>query len=157
MFSPFQASPSETTYPTSPTPASVRVLIHPPTPILLPWYSPTLGHWTPSDPRASPPTDVKQGHLLPHKWSAPWVLSMCTLWTWGVVGEAVWPVDTVAYTTCSFWTHLNTRGGWACLPSSADRERLGAINLCSKPSPFYMLMRGLLPFHLPRKAWRLGR
>jgi hypothetical protein len=26
---------------------------HPPTPIFPPWHSPTLGHWTTSDPRAS--------------------------------------------------------------------------------------------------------
>jgi hypothetical protein len=35
------------------------------------WHFPTLGHWTPSGPRASPPTDDQQGHPLPHMWSAP--------------------------------------------------------------------------------------
>ena len=42
-----------------------------PTPILPPWHSPTLGHRTPSGPRASPPTDVQES-LLPHMWPAPW-------------------------------------------------------------------------------------
>jgi hypothetical protein len=32
----------------------MRVLPHPPTPILSPWHSPTLGHRTPSGRRASP-------------------------------------------------------------------------------------------------------
>jgi hypothetical protein len=37
---------------------------HPPTPAFLPWHSPTLGHQTPSGPRAAPLTDVQQGHPL---------------------------------------------------------------------------------------------
>jgi hypothetical protein len=46
---------------------------HPPTPVLKPWHSHTLRHQTLSGPRASPPTDVQQGHPLPHMWPAPWV------------------------------------------------------------------------------------
>ena len=54
----------------------------PPTPVFLPWHSPTLGHKTPSGPRASPLTDVHQGHPVPHMrpwvllgwWSSPWEL-----------------------------------------------------------------------------------
>jgi hypothetical protein len=43
MFSPFHISPLEIPYPIPPAPASMRVLLHSPTPILLPWHYPTLG------------------------------------------------------------------------------------------------------------------
>ena len=76
MFSPFHVSPSEPPYPILPPPASIRLLLtHPPTPVLPPWYCHTLGHQTPSGPRASPPTDVQQGHSLPHMWPVAWVTS----------------------------------------------------------------------------------
>ena len=39
MFSYFQVSPSETLYPITPPPASMRMSLTPP-----PWHSPTLGH-----------------------------------------------------------------------------------------------------------------
>jgi hypothetical protein len=42
---------------------------------------PTLGHRTPLGPRTSPPTDVQQGHLLPHIWPAPWV-APCVFFGW---------------------------------------------------------------------------
>ena len=75
MFSPFQGSSSETPYPISPSLSLWGCSsTHSPTPLFLPWHSPTLGLWTPSDPRASPPTDVQQGHhLLPHVRLEPWV------------------------------------------------------------------------------------
>jgi hypothetical protein len=75
---------------------------HPPTPILLSWHSPTLRHQTPSGPRASPPTDVQQGHSLPHMWPASWAMFIL----WLVVqspgapgGGRVRPADTVAPST----------------------------------------------------------
>ena len=58
---------------------------------------PTLGHWAPTGPRASAPTDVQQGHPLSHMWPEPWVAPYvlfgwwCSPWElWGV-----WLVDTV--------------------------------------------------------------
>jgi hypothetical protein len=45
MLSPFQVSPPEAPYPNHPLPALMRMLHYPPTPIFLPWHSPTLGHW----------------------------------------------------------------------------------------------------------------
>ena len=45
---------------------------HPPTPIFLPWNSPTLDTFPPG-PRASPCIDVQQGHPLPHMLLEPWV------------------------------------------------------------------------------------
>jgi hypothetical protein len=74
MFSPFQVSPLETPYPTLPPPASMRVLLHPPTHIPTPtfpsWYSLTLGHGRLSGPRRASATYATgaMGH------------SMCTLW-----------------------------------------------------------------------------
>lgn len=44
MFSPFQVSPSETPYPIPPSPASVTVLLHPPT-HSCPCHSLTLALW----------------------------------------------------------------------------------------------------------------
>jgi hypothetical protein len=70
---PFSGLPFRKSYPIPPPPASMRVLPHPPTPVIPPWHSPTLGHLTPSDPRASLPTDDQQGHPLSHMWPAPCV------------------------------------------------------------------------------------
>jgi hypothetical protein len=55
--------------------------VPPPAPIFPPWHSSTLGHRTPSGLRASSPTDVQQGHPLPHMWPAPWV-TPCVLFGW---------------------------------------------------------------------------
>jgi hypothetical protein len=88
MFSSFQVSPSQVPYPIPHSPASMRVLLHPPThpptPAFPPWHSPTLGHQTLSGLRVTPPTDVQQGHLLPHIWPEPWV-PPCVYSLWLVV------------------------------------------------------------------------
>ena len=73
MFFTFQVSTSENPCTIPPHPASVRLLPHPPTPILPPWNYTTLGYWTSSGPRVSPSTDDQQGHHLPHMWPPPWV------------------------------------------------------------------------------------
>jgi hypothetical protein len=74
----------------------MRVLPH--IPILSLWHSPTLGYQTPSGSRASPFTDVQQGHPLPYTWPVPWVIP-CVFFGWlsspGSSG-GVWPIDTVA-------------------------------------------------------------
>jgi hypothetical protein len=49
-------------------------------------HSPTLGHWTPSGPRASPPPDVQQSH---HMWSAPWV-TPCVFLCWWSSPRELW-------------------------------------------------------------------
>jgi hypothetical protein len=79
MLPTFQISPLETPIPSLfPLPLWGCSRTHPPTPVFLPWYSTTRGHWTPSGPRASPPTNVHQGHPLPHMCAiGP---SMCTPW-----------------------------------------------------------------------------
>jgi hypothetical protein len=71
---------------------------HPPTPVLPPCHSPTLGHQTPSGPRASPHTDVQQGHPLPLMRPVQWVPSCVVFGWWSRLWELweVWPVDTVA-------------------------------------------------------------
>jgi hypothetical protein len=63
--------------------------IHPSTPILLPWHSPTLGYQTPSGPRGSPSTDVQQGHPLPHMWPEPWVPACVFFGWWSIPWELV--------------------------------------------------------------------
>ena len=64
---PISRSPLWNTPISSLPPATMRVFpTHSSTPVFPPWHSPTLGHRTPSGPRASPPTDVQQGHPLPH-------------------------------------------------------------------------------------------
>jgi hypothetical protein len=98
MFPSFQVSPSETPYPTPLPPASLRVLTHPTTPVFPPWHSPTLGHRTPSGPRASPLIDIQQGHPLPHIQLEPWV-PPCVLFGWWSTPQelhGIWPVDIVA-------------------------------------------------------------
>ena len=70
----FQVSPMETPYPIPPHFASIRVLPnHPSTPAFPLWHSTTLGHQNPSGLRAAPPTDIQQGHPLPHMQPEPWV------------------------------------------------------------------------------------
>jgi hypothetical protein len=79
LFSPFQVSTSETPYPILPTCLyeGAPPPIHLPTPIFLPWHSPTLGHQTPLGPRTTPPSDIQQGHPLTHmqleSWDTPCV------------------------------------------------------------------------------------
>ena len=78
MPAPFPVSPPKTPYPIPPHSGAAAppptTPPHPPThshhPALA---SPTLGHWTFTGPRASPPIDVWQGHPLLHMWLEPWV------------------------------------------------------------------------------------
>jgi hypothetical protein len=82
IFSPFQVYSSETLHP---NPIPLLPLCgcspHPPTPVFRPWHSPTLGHGTVSGPKASPPTDVQQGHPLPQMGPEAWGLP-CVLFGW---------------------------------------------------------------------------
>jgi hypothetical protein len=97
VFSPFQVSTSETLFPNLPPPASTRVFPHSPTPpIFLPWNFPTLEHWTPSGPRASPPTYVQQGHPLLHMQPVPWVPPCVFFGWWSNPWELQGPVNIVA-------------------------------------------------------------
>ena len=56
---------SRNPYPIAPPLAPMKVVPPPhlPTLTFLPWHSPTLGHQTPSGPRAAPPTDVHKAIL----------------------------------------------------------------------------------------------
>ena len=99
MSSPFQVSHPETPYPIPlPLPLWGFSPTHPSTSVFLPWHSPTLRHQTPSGPRAAPPTDVQQGHPLPHVRREPWV-APCELFGWWSNPRdlwGVWPVGTIA-------------------------------------------------------------
>jgi hypothetical protein len=70
MLSPFLVFPPETPYPVLLPFASMRVFlyppIHPPTPASRPRHSPTLEHQAFTGPRASLPTDAREGHPLLH-------------------------------------------------------------------------------------------
>jgi hypothetical protein len=79
-------------------PNSLRVLIHLPTLSFPPWHFPTLGHRTPSGPRAMPLTDVRQGHPLPHMQPEPCIPTCVLFGCWSSSRElwGVWPIDTVA-------------------------------------------------------------
>ena len=98
-------------------------LTDPPSPIFLPWHSPTLGHQTPLGPRASPPTDGlvgQQGHPLPHMWPESWV-PLCILFGWW---SSPWKLQGVG---------VGGRGGlagWHCCSLH------GAAKLLSYFSPF---------------------
>ena len=87
----FQVSPSETPYAIPPPPASMRVLLYPPTSIFPGIPLPTLGHWTPSGLRASSPTDVQQGHPLLHMWAQAWV-PPCVHFGWWSSSQELWGV-----------------------------------------------------------------
>jgi hypothetical protein len=94
MLSPFPLSPSQPPYPILSLPTTMRVLPHPPTPISLPWHSPTLGHRAFPGPRAFPATDVQQGHSLLHMLLVPWIPPCVHFgsWfsSWEVCGSGWW-------------------------------------------------------------------
>jgi hypothetical protein len=81
MLCSFLVSPPENLYPILPSPASMKVLTHPLTHPSRPWHSTTLGHQALPGQRASPPTDVQQGHPLLHVRLEPWV-PPCALYGW---------------------------------------------------------------------------
>jgi hypothetical protein len=62
---------------------------HPPSPIFLPWHSPTLGHQAFTGPRASLPTDAQKGHPLLHMQLEPWV-PPCELFGWWFSPWELW-------------------------------------------------------------------
>jgi hypothetical protein len=98
--SPFQVSPSENPYPISPPPASIEGSppSNHPGPTFQPWHSPTVGHRISSGPRASPSTDVQQGHPLPQMQPEPWV-APCVFFGWfssPLELQGFWLVDTLA-------------------------------------------------------------
>jgi hypothetical protein len=101
-YSPLPGLPSGIPYPILPLTASMRVFPDPPTPTFQPRPPPTLGHRTPSGPRATPPIYVQQAHPLTHMWPEPWGPFMYTFWlvvqSLGVPrwGWGVWLADTIA-------------------------------------------------------------
>jgi hypothetical protein len=74
---PFPGSPSKNSLPPFPSPCSPTHSL----PASWPWHSPTLGHQAFTGPRASPPIDAQQGHLLLHMQIETWVLP-CVLFGW---------------------------------------------------------------------------
>jgi hypothetical protein len=87
MSSPFLVSPPKSSYPLSPPPA------HQPTHscflALTFTYTGGTGHRAFSGPRASPPTDDRQGHLLLHTLLEPWV-PPCELFGWWFIPWELW-------------------------------------------------------------------
>ena len=86
---PFSISPSKTPYPNpSPPPATMRVLPHPPSHFHLPARAfPYTGHWSPSSPKFTPPTDVQQGHPLPYMWPESWFPQYVLFGSWSRTQE----------------------------------------------------------------------
>ena len=66
-------------------------LSYPPTHTSPPWHSPTLGHQAFTEPRLSPPIDIKQGHPLLHMCLEPWV-PPCVLFGWCFSPWELWGV-----------------------------------------------------------------
>ena len=92
MLSPSHVSPLEPHYPILPTLLLwVYSYSHPPIPSSLLWHSPTLGNQAFIEPRASPPTDVKQCHLLLHMQLESWV-PPCILFGWWFSSWELWVI-----------------------------------------------------------------
>jgi hypothetical protein len=85
---------------------------HTTTPAFSPWHSPTLGQWTPTEP-----TDVQQGHLLPHKWLESWV-PPCVLFGW-------WS---------SPWVLQGDLAGWHCCSTHGAAHPLSCFSPFSNSS-----------------------
>jgi hypothetical protein len=106
-----------------PSPVFMRVLSHPPTPLFPPWNSSTLEHRKPSGQRASPPTDMQQGHLLPHMQPAPYNAPCVFFGWWSSQHElwGVWPIYTIV-------------PPWSCSPPQLLQSLLQLLHwrpLCS--------------------------
>ena len=82
MLSPFLVSAPKTSYP-------IHLLTHPPTPSFLSWHSSTMGHQAFSEPKASPPIDVQQGHPMLHMQLKSWV-PPCVLCGWWFSPWELW-------------------------------------------------------------------
>jgi hypothetical protein len=121
----FPLSKSPLRYPLShPSSSCLYNSAHPPTHIFPHWHSPTLGHQTPSGPRASLSTIVQQGHPLSNMHPEPWVPSCVFVGWWSSDWEPceVWPVDTVAlsiglisfspFSNISIWEPHTHSNGW---------------------------------------------
>jgi hypothetical protein len=85
---------------------------HPPTPISLPWHSPTLGYQDFTGPRVSPPIDVQQGDPLLHMRLEPWV-PPCVLFGWWFSpwehgGGVGWGEDWGFFFVCLFVCFFDT-------------------------------------------------
>jgi hypothetical protein len=65
--------------------------VYPPTPASLSSNSPTLGHRAFTGPRASPPIDAQQGHLLLIMELEPWV-PLCVLSSWWFSPWELWGI-----------------------------------------------------------------
>jgi hypothetical protein len=118
---PLSRSPLQKSLIQFPLSSPMRVLYHPPTPVFLPWHSPTLGHRTFTGPKAFPPTDVQQGHSLPHMQPEPWVppciffgwwSSPWELWRCGGGGLAGWHC-------CSFYGAANPLSSFSPISNSS--------------------------------------
>ena len=143
-FLPFQVSPSET-----PIPCLLLLSLwecsstHSPTPVFLPWHSPTLGHQTPSGSRASPPIDVQQGHCLSHMRPEPWVSPCISFGWWSSPGSSseAWLVDTFALPTGL----LNPFSSFIPFSNSSTRDTCTQSNrwLWASPSVFVRLWHSL--------------
>jgi hypothetical protein len=94
------------------------LLPHPPTPVLHPQHSPTLGHWTPSDPKACPPTDVQQGHPLPHKRPAAWV-APCVFFSWWSSHQELQGVGQNYWYCCSLHGAVNPLSSYSTFSNSS--------------------------------------
>jgi hypothetical protein len=119
--------------------------VHPPSPVFWPWYSPKLGHQTHSGPSASPPTDVQQGHPLPHMGPEPWVPPHVLFGWWSSPWE--------------LWEALT---GWHCCSLHGAANPLSSFSpfsISSIGDPTFSLMVGCehLPLYLSGFAELLRR
>jgi hypothetical protein len=87
-------------------PSSFPLLTNPLIPTSLSWHYPTLGHRAFTGQRASPLTDVQQGHPLLNMWLEPWVppyvlfvwwFSPWELWWYCLVHIVVPPMELQNY------------------------------------------------------------
>ena len=143
----FHGFPLETPYSILPLPASMRVLphpsTHPPTPTSPPWHCPILRHRQAlPGTRATPPTDVQQGHPLPHMWLGPWV-PPCVLFGW-------WSSPQGAPGGLSCWT-VAPPPPWACKTPQLLQSLLQLLH----PGPAVSPMGGCE--HLPLYLSAFGR
>ena len=109
-------------------------------PTSLSWHSPTLGHRAFTEPRASSPIDVKQGHPLLHMQLEPWVPS-CVLYGWWFSPWELWGVLAGSY-CCSSYGVANPFSSFGPFSSSFIGEPVlssGTLHVSCLPDYYHVL------------------
>ena len=122
----------------APIPFFHPLLTNSPTPTSLSCYSPTLGHWALTGPRASPPIDVQQSHPLFHVWLEPLFPPSVCFGSWFSSWE-IWEYCSYCYSSYGAANHFSFFGP---LSNSSIGELVLSLMVGGNHSPLYLSSSG---------------